>query len=111
MGQQWLAAEVGTQYSSVCMGPLNEVYIIFITSTTVWPQVKNRKGTQTHSSTENWTIDLLSMALPISDQCKETEENNRMGQTRHLFRKIRYTKGTFHAKMGTIKDRNGTDVT
>ena len=47
----------------------------------------------------------------LTDQCKETEENNRMGQTRHLFRKIRYTKGTFHAKMGTIKDRNGTDLT
>ena len=51
------------------------------------------------------------MALPISDQCKETEENNRMGQTRHLFRKIRYTKGTFHAKMGSIKDRNCIDLT
>ena len=50
------------------------------------------------------------MALPISDQCKETEENNRMGQTRHLFRKIRYTKGKFKAKMGTIQDRNGMDL-
>ena len=43
----------------------------------------------------------------LSDQCKETEENNRMGKTRDLFRKIRDTKGTFHAKMGSIKDRNG----
>ena len=43
----------------------------------------------------------------LSDQCKETEENNRMGNTRDLFQKIRDTKGTFHAKMGTIKDRNG----
>ena len=51
------------------------------------------------------------MALPISDQCKETEENNRMGQTRHPFKKIRDTEGTFHAKMGTIKDRNGLDLT
>ena len=42
----------------------------------------------------------------LSDQCKEIEENNRMGKTRDLFKKIRYTKGTFHAKMGTIKDRN-----
>ena len=65
MGQQWLAAEVGTQYSSVCMGPLNEVYIIFITSTTVWPQVNNMEGTQLHPSTENCINDLLSMALPI----------------------------------------------
>ena len=46
-----------------------------------------------------------------SDQCKETEENNRMGKTRDLFKKIRDAKGTFHAKMGTIKDRNGMDVT
>ena len=47
----------------------------------------------------------------LSDQCKETEENNRMGKTRDLFKKIRDTKGTFHAKMGTIKDRNGMDLT
>ena len=47
----------------------------------------------------------------LSDQCKETEENNRMGKTRDLFRKIRDTKGTFHAKMGSIKDRNGMDLT
>ena len=46
-----------------------------------------------------------------SDQCKEIEENNRMGKTRDLFKKIRDTKGTFHAKMGTIKDRNGMDLT
>ena len=46
----------------------------------------------------------------LSDQCKEIEEN-RMGKSRDLFKKIRYTKGTFHAKMGTIKDRNGIDLT
>ena len=45
----------------------------------------------------------------LSHQCKEIEENNRMGKTRDLFKKIRDTKGTFHAKMGTIKDRNGRD--
>ena len=45
------------------------------------------------------------------DQCKEIEENNRMGKTRDLFKNIRDTKGTFHAKMGSIKDRNGTDLT
>ena len=44
------------------------------------------------------------------DQCKEIEENDRMGKTRDLFKKIRDTKGTFHAKMGTIKDRNGVDL-
>ena len=47
----------------------------------------------------------------LSDQCKELEENNKMGKTRDLFRKIRDTKGTFHAKMGMIKDRNGMDLT
>ena len=49
--------------------------------------------------------------LFLSDQCKEIEENNRMGKTRDHFKKIRNTKGTFHAKMGTIKDRNGMDLT
>ena len=47
----------------------------------------------------------------LSDQCKEIEENNRMGKTRGLFKKIRDTKGTFHAKMGSMKDRNGVDLT
>ena len=47
----------------------------------------------------------------LSDQCKETEENNRMGKTIDLSKKIRDTKGTFHAKMGSIKDRNGMDLT
>ena len=47
----------------------------------------------------------------LSDQCKEIEENNRMEKTRDLFKKISDTKGTFHAKMGTIKDRNGMDLT
>ena len=46
----------------------------------------------------------------LSDQCKEIEENNRMGKTSDLFKKIRDTKGTFHAKMGSIKDRNGMDL-
>ena len=47
----------------------------------------------------------------LSDQCKELEENSKMGKTRDLFKKIRDTKGTFHAKMGSIKDRNGMDLT
>ena len=47
----------------------------------------------------------------LSDQCKEIEENNRVGKTRNLFKKIRDTKGTFHIKMGTIKDRNNIDLT
>ena len=47
----------------------------------------------------------------LNDQCKEIEVNNRMGKTRDLFKKIRDTKGTFHAKMGSIKDQNGMDLT
>ena len=47
----------------------------------------------------------------LNDQCKDIEENNRMGKTRYLFKKMRDTKGTFHAKMGTIKDRNGMELT
>ena len=47
----------------------------------------------------------------LSDQCKEIEENNRIGKTKDLFKKIRDTKGTFHVKMGSIKDRNGMDLT
>ena len=47
----------------------------------------------------------------LSDQCKEIQENNRMGKSRDLFKKIGDTKGTFHAKMGSIKDRNGMDLT
>ena len=47
----------------------------------------------------------------LSDQCKEIEENNRMGKTSDLFKKMRDTKGTFHAKMGSVKDRNGIDLT
>ena len=47
----------------------------------------------------------------LSDECKEMEEKNRMGKTRDLFKKIRHTKGSFHAKMGSIKDRNGLDLT
>ena len=55
---------------------------------------------------------ILFFVMPewLSDQCKEIEENNRMGKTRDLFKEIRATKGIFHAKMGTIKDRNATDI-
>ena len=54
---------------------------------------------------------MQSSKVFFSDQCKETEENNRLGKTRDLFKKIRDTKGTFHAKMGVIKDRNDMDLT
>ena len=65
----------------------------------------------THLNTEFQRIARRDKKVFLSDQCKEIEENNRMGKTRDLFKKIRYTKGTFYAKMGSIKDRNGRDLT
>ena len=73
-----------------------------------------RKGENeryTHLNAELQRIARRGKKAFLSDQCKEIEENNRMGKTRDLFRKIRDTKGTFHAKMGSIKDRNGMDLT
>ena len=72
---------------------------------------KGEKETHTHLNAEFQRIDWKDKNAFLSDQCKEKEENNRMGKTRDLFKKIRETKGTFHAKMGTIKDRNGMDLT
>ena len=71
---------------------------------------KGEKERYAHLKAEFQRIARRDMKV-ISDQCKEIEENNRMGKTRDLFKKIRDTKGTFHAKMGTIKDRNGMDLT
>ena len=65
----------------------------------------------THLNAEFQRIARRDKKAFLSNQCKETKENNRMGKTRDLFRKIRDTKITFHAKMGTIKDRNGRDLT
>ena len=65
----------------------------------------------THLNAEFQRIARRHKKAYLSDQCKEIEENSRMGKTRHLFKKIRNTKGTFHAKMGTIKDKNGMDLT
>ena len=71
----------------------------------------NRKDEHTHLNAEFQRIARRDKKDFLSDQFKEIEENNRMGTTRDLFKKIRDTKGTFHAKMGTIKDRNGMDLT
>ena len=65
----------------------------------------------THLNAEFQRIARRDKKAFISDQCKQIEEKNRMGKTRDLFKKIRDTKGTFHAKMGMIKDRNGKDLT
>ena len=72
---------------------------------------KGEKERYTHLNAEFQRIASRDKKTFLSDQCKEIEENNRMGKTRDLFKKIQDTKGTFHAKMGTIKDRNGVDLT
>ena len=72
---------------------------------------KGEKERYTHLNAEFQRIARRDKKAFLSDQRKEIEENNRMGKTRDLFKKIRDTKGTFHAKMGTIKDRNSTDLT
>ena len=72
---------------------------------------KGAKETSIHLSAEFQRIARRGKNVFLSDQCKEIEENNRMGKTRDLFNKIRDTKGKFHAKMGTINERNGMDLT
>ena len=72
---------------------------------------KGEKERYTHLNAEFQRIARRDKKAFLSDQCKEIEENNRMGNTRDLFKKIRDTKGTFHAKMGSIRDRNDRDLT
>ena len=72
---------------------------------------KGEKERYTHLNVDFQRIARRDKKDFLSDQCKEIEENNRMGKTRDLFKKIGDTKGTFHAKMGSIKDRNGMDLT
>ena len=72
---------------------------------------KGEKERYKHLNAEFQRIATRDKKAFFSDQCKEIEENNRMGKTRDLFKKIRDTKGTFHAKMGSIKNRDGMDLT
>ena len=72
---------------------------------------KGEKERYTHLNAEFQRTARRDKKVFLSDQCKEIEENNRMGKTRDLFKIIRNTKGTFHANMGSIKDRNGMDLT
>ena len=72
---------------------------------------KGEKERYTHLNAEFQRIARTEKKAFLSEQRKEIEENNRMGKTRDLFKKIRDTKGTFHAKMGTVKDRNNMDLT
>ena len=74
-------------------------------------KAKGEKDRYTHLNAEFQRIARRDKKAFLSDQCKEIEENNKMGKTRDLFKKMRDTKGTFHAKMGLIKDRNGMDLT
>ena len=74
-------------------------------------KVKGERERYIHLNAEFQRVARRDKKAFLSNQCKETEENNRMGKTRDLFKKIRDTKGTLHAKMGTIKDRNGMDLT
>ena len=72
---------------------------------------KGERERYTHLNAEFQKTERRDKKAFLSEQCKEIEENNRMGKTRDLFKKTGDTKGTFHAKMGTIKDRNGKDLT
>ena len=72
---------------------------------------EGEKERYTHLNAEFQRIARRDKKAFFSDQCKEIEENNRMGKTRDIFKKMRDTKGTFHAKMGSIKDRNGMNLT
>ena len=74
-------------------------------------KTKGKKEGYTHLNAEFQRITRRDKKAFLSNQCKEIEENNRMGKTRDLFKKIRDMKGTFHAKMGSIKERNGMDLT
>ena len=83
--------------------------------TNIWERIevksKGEKERYTHLNAEFQRIARSDKKAFLSDQWKEIEENNRMGKTRDLFKKLRDTTGTFHAKMGSIKDRNGMDLT
>ena len=88
-------------------GDLTEDYICEKTEA----KSKGEKERYSHLNAEFQRIARRDKKAFLSDQCKEIEENNRMGKTRDLFKKIRDTKGTCHAKMGSIKNRNGMDLT
>ena len=84
--------------------------MVFYNTPDTEAKVKGEKESCTHLNAEFQRIAERDKKAFLSDQCKEIEENNRMGKTRDLVKKIRDSKGTFHAKMGTVKDRNGMDL-
>ena len=79
--------------------------------TNIYEKKRSKKERYKHLNAEFQKIARRDKKAFLSNQCKEIEENNGMGKTRDLFKKMRDTKGTFHAKMGSIKDRNGMDLT
>ena len=88
-----------------------DIYLLIHPRYSKWRKRQRRKGTIYQLHAEFQRTARRDKKAFLSDQCKEVEGKNRMGKTRDLFKKIRDTKGTFHAKMGTIKDRNGMDLT
>ena len=90
-------------------GCLRRPYKIAVKQTEV--KVKGEKERYTHLNAEFQRIARSDKKAFLIDQCKEIEENNRMGKTRDIFKKTRDTSGTFHARMGSIKHRNGMDLT
>ena len=89
------------------------IYYYYISLTNSWEKKRciGEKERDAHLNVEFQRISRRDKKAFLSDQCKEIEENNRMGKTRDLFKKIKDTKGIFHAKMGTTKDKNGMDLT
>ena len=96
-----------------CFSALPTLSAFLELSFTPIPEAKSKGEKERHKylNAEFQRIARRDKKAFLSDQCKEIEENNRMGKTRNLFKKIRDTKGTFHAKMGLIKDRNGMELT
>ena len=94
----------------MCVHAFLSVFVCMIKTIYSLNWKRRRKGKIYHLNAEFQRIARRNEKAFLSDQCKEIEENN-MGKTRDLFKKIRDTKGTFHAKMGSIKDRNGMDLT
>ena len=84
---------------------------MFFWNSLVFSMIQRMLERYSHLNAEFQRIARRDKKVLLSDQCKEIKENNKMGKTRDLFTKIRDTKGTFHAKMGLIKDRNGMDLT
>ena len=106
--------EVATRLIRIIQGSVTSLFFVFCVTNSVKRREVKSKGEKeryTHLNAEFQRIARRDKKAFLSDQCKEIEKNNRMGKTRDLFRKIRNTKGTFHAKIGSIENRNDMDLT